>query len=108
MAITKLDTDEVTRRLAQLPGWTLDAGKLHREYRFADFVEAFGAMASIALVAERMNHHPEWFNVWNTVRVDLTTHDAGGITAKDFELAAAMERLTAGKARPPETKPETK
>ena len=91
--------DEVTRRLAQLPGWTLVAGKLHREYRFADFVEAFGVMASVALVAERMNHHPEWFNVWNTVRIDLTTHDAGGISAKDFELAAAMERLAAGKAK---------
>jgi 4a-hydroxytetrahydrobiopterin dehydratase len=99
MAIAKLDTDEVTRRLAQLPGWTLVAGKLHREYRFADFVEAFGVMASVALVAERMNHHPEWFNVWNTVRIDLTTHDAGGITAKDFELAEAMERLAAGKAK---------
>jgi 4a-hydroxytetrahydrobiopterin dehydratase len=99
MAITKLDTDEVARLLAQLPGWTLEAGKLHREYRFADFVEAFGVMASVALVAERMNHHPEWFNVWNTVRVDLTTHDAGGITARDFELAAAMERIAAGKAK---------
>jgi 4a-hydroxytetrahydrobiopterin dehydratase len=99
MAITKLDTDEVARSLAQLPGWTVEAGKLHREYRFANFVEAFGMMTSVALVAERMNHHPEWFNVWNTVRVDLTTHDAGGITVKDFELAAAMERIAAGKAK---------
>jgi 4a-hydroxytetrahydrobiopterin dehydratase len=72
---------------------------LHREYRFTDFVEAFGVMTSVALVAERMNHHPEWFNVWNTVRVDLTTHDAGGITANDFELAEAMERIAAGKAK---------
>ena len=99
MAITKLDMDEVARLLAQLPGWTVEAGKLHREYRFANFVEAFGVMTSVALVAERMNHHPEWFNVWNTVRVDLTTHDAGGITAKDFELATAMERIAAGKAK---------
>jgi 4a-hydroxytetrahydrobiopterin dehydratase len=99
MAITKLDMDEVARLLAQLPGWTLEAGKLHREYRFANFVEAFGVMTSIALVAERMNHHPEWFNVWNTVRVDLTTHEAGGITARDFELATAMERIAAGKAK---------
>lgn len=99
MAITKLDTDEVARQLAQLPGWTVEAGKLHREYRFANFVEAFGVMTSAALVAERMNHHPEWFNVWNTVKVDLTTHDAGGITSKDFELAAAMERIAAGKAK---------
>jgi 4a-hydroxytetrahydrobiopterin dehydratase len=93
MAIPRLDADEVARRLTALAGWTLRDGKLHREYRFTDFVEAFGFMASAALVAERLNHHPEWFNVWSTVRVDLTTHDAGGITANDFELAAAMERL---------------
>ena len=97
MANAKLGDDEISRRLSDLTGWTVQAGKLHREYRFADFVAAFGFMASAALVAERMNHHPEWFNVWSTVRVDLTTHDAGGITAKDFELAAAMEQL-AGKA----------
>jgi len=99
MATRKLDTDEIARLLAQLPGWTVEAGKLHREYRFTNFVEAFGVMTSVALVAERINHHPEWFNVWNTVRVDLTTHDAGGITAKDFELAEAMERIAAGKAK---------
>jgi 4a-hydroxytetrahydrobiopterin dehydratase len=99
MATRKLDTDEIARLLAQLPGWTVEGGKLHREYRFTNFVEAFGAMTSAALVAERMNHHPEWFNVWNTVRVDLTTHDAGGITAKDFELAEAMEQIAAGKAQ---------
>jgi 4a-hydroxytetrahydrobiopterin dehydratase len=99
MAITKLEMDEVARLLAQLPGWTVEAGKLHREYRFTNFVEAFGVMTSVALVAERMDHHPEWFNVWNTVRVDLTTHDAGGITAKDFELAQAMERIAAGKTK---------
>jgi 4a-hydroxytetrahydrobiopterin dehydratase len=99
MASQKLDDEELAKRLTQLAGWTLQAGKLHREYRFGDFVEAFGFMAGVALVAERMNHHPEWFNVWSTVRVDLTTHDAGGITAKDFELAAAMERLSAGRAK---------
>jgi 4a-hydroxytetrahydrobiopterin dehydratase len=99
MARSKLPEDEVTRRLAELVGWTLHDGKLHREYKFADFVEAFGFMASAALVAERMNHHPEWFNVWNTVEVDLTTHDAGGITARDFELAAAMERLAGPRAK---------
>jgi 4a-hydroxytetrahydrobiopterin dehydratase len=93
MATPKLDASEVAQRLSELAGWTVRDGKLHREYRFTDFVEAFGFMASAALIAERMNHHPEWFNVWSTVRIDLTTHDAGGITAKDFELAAAMERL---------------
>lgn len=99
MAIAKLEDDEIRRRLDALAGWTLAADKLHREYRFADFVEAFGFMAGAALVAERMNHHPEWFNVWATVRVDLTTHDAGGITARDFALAEAMERLAAGRAK---------
>lgn len=93
MANPKLDADDVTTRLAALPGWTVQDGKLHRAYKFADFVEAFGFMTAAALVAERMNHHPEWFNVWNTVRIDLTTHDANGITAQDFALAAAMERL---------------
>ena len=93
MATPKLDAGEVTRRLAEIAGWTLENGKLHRDYKFGDFVEAFGFMASVALVAERLNHHPEWSNVWSTVVVDLTTHDAGGITAKDFALAAAMEGL---------------
>lgn len=72
--------------------WTLEDGKLHRRYLFADFVAAFGFMTQMALVAERMNHHPEWFNVYNQVRVDLTTHDAAGITALDIELANAMNK----------------
>jgi 4a-hydroxytetrahydrobiopterin dehydratase len=95
MAIAKLEPDEIARRLTSLTGWTVAEGKLHREFRFADFVTAFGFMTRAALVAERMNHHPEWFNVWNTVRVDLTTHDAGGISGRDFELAAEMDRLAA-------------
>jgi 4a-hydroxytetrahydrobiopterin dehydratase len=95
MAIAKLEPDEIARRLTSLTGWTVVEGKLHREFRFADFVTAFGFMTRAALVAERMNHHPEWFNVWNTVRVDLTTHDAGGISGRDFDLAAAMDRLAA-------------
>lgn len=93
MATPRLSPDEITARLAQLPAWTLAAGKLHREYRFATFVDAFGFMARCALVAEKRDHHPEWFNVYNRVVVDLTTHDAGGISAKDFDLAAEMERL---------------
>ena len=89
----KLSDTEIQTRLADLPGWSLAHGKLHREYRFDDFVAAFGFMASAALVAESMNHHPEWFNVYNQVRVDLSTHDAGGITALDFTLAEKMEAL---------------
>lgn len=91
----RLSDAEISSRLATLPNWTVAAGKLHRELRFATFVEAFGFMAALALVAERMNHHPEWFNVYNRVVIDLTTHDAQGITALDFELAAAAERLAA-------------
>lgn len=95
-----LTANEIETRLAQLNrsgqgAWRIEDGKLHREFRFADFVQAFGFMSGCALVAERLNHHPEWFNVYNRVRVDLTTHDAGGITSLDFELAAAMNSLAA-------------
>jgi 4a-hydroxytetrahydrobiopterin dehydratase len=90
---TKLSDDDLRTRLGAHPHWTLVAGKLHRDFAFADFVTAFGFMASCALVAEKLNHHPEWSNVWNKVVIDLTTHDAGGISALDFELAAAMDKL---------------
>ena len=85
-----LSADEINARLAALDGWALQNGKLHREFVFANFIEAFGFMASAALVAEKMDHHPEWSNVYNRVAVDLTTHDADGVTRLDFELAAAM------------------
>ena len=84
---------EIATALARMPAWTLVGGKLHRENKFADFIVAFGFMSSAALVAQAMDHHPEWFNVWNTVRVDLATHDAGGVTALDLKLAEAMEAL---------------
>ena len=90
-----LEEAEIETKLANLEGWALVDGKLHRTFRFANFVEAFGFMASTALVAEKMDHHPEWSNVYATVVVDLTTHDAGGITTLDFELAEAMN-ATAG------------
>jgi 4a-hydroxytetrahydrobiopterin dehydratase len=90
---TKLSDAEITAGLSKLEGWSNVDGKLHREYVFSDFVTAFGFMSSAALVAQALDHHPEWFNVWNKVRVDLTTHDAGGISAHDFELAHAMEGL---------------
>jgi 4a-hydroxytetrahydrobiopterin dehydratase len=89
----KLSPAEVQIALTDLPGWTLSKGKLHREYRFDDFTLAFGFMAASATAIERMNHHPEWSNVYGTVVVDLTTHDAGGITKKDVDLAASLERL---------------
>lgn len=87
----KLSDDELDAALSDLGGWSMVDGKLHKEFTFEDFVGAFGFMASVALVAERMNHHPEWFNVYNTVRVDLSTHDVGGITSLDVRLAGAMD-----------------
>jgi 4a-hydroxytetrahydrobiopterin dehydratase len=93
--VAKLSDQEIHAKLGKLSGWTISQGKLHREYKFADFVHAFGFMAAAAVQAEAFAHHPEWSNVWNRVTVDLTTHDAGGITDKDFQLAAAMESIAA-------------
>jgi len=87
----KLHAADLESALTQLPHWTLAQGKLHREYKFADFIHAFGFMAASAMAIEKMNHHPEWFNVWNKVIVDLTTHDAGGVSAKDVELAKLLD-----------------
>ena len=89
----KLSDADIRAKLSGIPGWSVADGKLHREYKFKDFVQAFGFMTSAALVAESMNHHPEWFNVYSTVNVDLATHDAGGITELDFTLASKMEEL---------------
>ena len=88
-----LGADELDEALASLEGWEVRGGKLHREFVFASFVEAFGFMAKSALVAERTNHHPEWCNVYRTVRVDLTTHESGGITSRDTALAGTMNEL---------------
>ena len=91
--MNKLSESEIQSALRERSGWTVVTGKLHREYKFADFIHAFGFMASAALVAEAMGHHPEWSNVYNRVTIDLTTHDAGGISAKDFELAEKLDAL---------------
>lgn len=98
MKISKLSEQEIEQRLQKLPRWAVQAGKLHRDYTFADFAEAFGFMARCALVAEKSDHHPEWFNVYNKVKVDLTTHDAGGISERDFALAETMEKVAGGAA----------
>ena len=89
----KLSDEDLQTALVDLPGWSVVDGKLHREYEFADFVHAFGFMATAAIVIEAANHHPEWFNVYHRVRIDLTTHDAGGITANDTGLAAKLEGI---------------
>lgn len=96
MAIAKLTAEAIEAELAKRPAWTVKDGKLHRELAFDGFVEAFGFMTSVAIAAERMDHHPEWFNVWNKVVIDLTTHDAGGLSARDFKLAEVIDRLATG------------
>lgn len=88
-----MTSEEIEQRLRNLEGWSKSGEKLRRRFEFEDFVTAFGWMASVALVAERMNHHPDWKNVYRTVEVELWTHDAGGLTDNDFELARAMNRL---------------
>jgi 4a-hydroxytetrahydrobiopterin dehydratase len=92
MKIAKLNDSEVKAGLQNLRGWTQRDGKLHREYKFGDFSEAFGFMSHCALLAQKQDHHPEWFNVFDRVVVDLTTHDAGGISALDLALAREMEK----------------
>lgn len=94
--IEKLSDAEIEKRLASHTKWSVVAGKLHRELKFADFNEAFAFMTRVALAAEVMNHHPEWFNVYATVRIDLTTHDAGGISDRDFALADKIDAWTSG------------
>jgi 4a-hydroxytetrahydrobiopterin dehydratase len=89
----RLTEAQITEALVALPDWELRDGKLHKTFAFVDFNAAWGFMSRVALVAEKMDHHPEWFNVYRTVRVDLSTHDAGGVTALDVELARKMNEL---------------
>jgi 4a-hydroxytetrahydrobiopterin dehydratase len=92
--MTKLTDAEIAEHMKALPSWELGVGRIGRSFRFRDFVEAFGWMTQVALLAEKMNHHPEWRNVWATVEVELSTHDAGGLTALDMKLAAKMDELS--------------
>ena len=89
----RLSDQEITAALADLPGWSAGGGALHRELSFADFSEAWGFMARVALVAEKLDHHPNWSNVWSTVVIDLSTHDAGGVTGLDVEFATRVNAL---------------
>ena len=91
----KLTGEARAQALAKLDGWSEVAGRdaIHKSFTFDDFIEAFGFMSKCAFVAERMNHHPEWFNVYNRIDVTLATHDAGGLTDLDISLAGAMDRL---------------
>jgi 4a-hydroxytetrahydrobiopterin dehydratase len=85
--------ENIAASLPSLAGWSVVDGKLHREFKFADFIAAWGFMSRVALIAQSLDHHPDWSNVYNTVRIDLDTHDAGGITEKDFELARRIDAL---------------
>ena len=93
MVNPKLTTLQIENEILNLSDWTVQNDKLHKQYHFDSFIEAFGFMASVALVAESMNHHPEWTNVYNRVTIDLTTHDSGGISALDFELAKRADEI---------------
>jgi len=93
MPAKKLTDTEIQQRLKRAKGWSLENGKLHRSFECQDFVAAFGNMTRVALVAEAMNHHPEWFNVWNRVVIDLKTHSVKGISDLDFTLAEKIDQI---------------
>ncbi len=90
---SKFTDDQINEKLGSLNGWSLVDGKLHREIQFKNFIEAFSFMSRVALHAEKMDHHPEWFNVYNKVAIDLATHDAGGVTDLDFKLAETINKM---------------
>jgi 4a-hydroxytetrahydrobiopterin dehydratase len=89
--IQELSENEVASALKTLDGWSLDEGKLFKSYRFPDFIKAFAFMTHVARLAEEQNHHPEWFNVYGTLRVHLTTHEVGGLSERDLRLARSMD-----------------
>lgn len=93
MATEKLSDEQIKKELPNLPGWNVTNGKLHKDFIFKDFIEAFGFISKAAIHIEKMNHHPEWFNVYNKIKVDLVTHDAGGITQNDINLAKILNSL---------------
>jgi 4a-hydroxytetrahydrobiopterin dehydratase len=94
--IQKFDAAQQAAALAQLQGWSLVEGRaaITRTIKFADFSAAFGFMTRVALAAEKLDHHPEWFNVWNRVEITLSTHDAGGLTDRDVKLAKMIDSLS--------------
>lgn len=95
MAETRLDGKEAQECVAALEGWafTRDGNAIGRTFEFADFSQAFGFMAQVALLAEKHDHHPEWSNVYNKVQIELTTHDAGGLSIRDIKMARAIGEL---------------
>jgi len=98
MSPTPLSDTEIAAALTRLPGWAKVAGRsaIAKKFQFADFSAAWGFMSRVALLAESQNHHPEWCNVWNRVEITLSTHDAGGLSARDVKLAGAIEQVVKG------------
>ncbi len=93
MTISALSEAEINNRLNAYSAWTLKGNKLYRRLVFEDFIHAFGFLSQVAIIAEKMNHHPEWANVYRTVDIYLTTHEANGVSERDFELLEKMEKL---------------
>lgn len=89
----KLSSESIEEELRNLKGWNVINGKLHKEFVFEDFNQAFGFMTRAAMYIEKINHHPEWHNVYNKISIDLTTHDAGGITGNDIDLAKFLNSI---------------
>ena len=96
MADVALSAEEIQARMIDIPGWDHRDGQLQRAFEFANFSEAFGFMARVALLAEKLDHHPDWSNSWNKVTIAVSSHEAGGVTARCFELAAGANRFAAG------------
>jgi len=96
VGVQKLSEAEVAAELGRLKGWSVQQGKLHRIFECKDFVQAFGFMASVALAAEALGHHPDWSNSWNKVTIDLSTHSVGGLSKFDFELAGKIQQIFGG------------
>ena len=90
----RLSPEKISEELKNLPGWSVKEEKLHKDFEFESFNQAFGFMTRAAMEIEKMNHHPEWFNVYNKLSVDLMTHDAGGITENDIQLAKILNSLS--------------
>jgi len=95
MGVEKLSAQQIEKSLKNLPGWQIKDDKLHRELKFKNFVQAWGFMTQAAILAQSMDHHPEWSNVYNQVTIDLTTHEAGGISQRDFDLAQQINQTVA-------------
>ncbi len=89
----RLSEEQISDELKNLSGWIVKDEKLHKDFEFGSFNEAFGFMTRASMEIEKMNHHPEWFNVYNKLSIDLTTHDAGGITQNDIQLAKILNSL---------------